>query len=81
MPSSSSFREQGPRLTFSSASQDTVTGFLLAGAGHKDFRQNSNFLIVDSSKYSNLWRDGFSEREAASGSGSGSSAPFFHSID
>jgi len=39
-----------------------VTGFLLAGAGHKDFRQNSNFLIVDSSKYSNLWRDGFGER-------------------
>lgn len=28
--------------------EDTVTGFLLAGAGHKDFRQNSNFLIVDS---------------------------------
>jgi len=25
-----------------------VTGFLLAGVGHKDFRQNTNYLIVDS---------------------------------
>ncbi|QDZ25170.1 subunit F of vacuolar ATP synthase [Chloropicon primus] len=28
--------------------EDTVTGFLLAGVGHKDFRQNTNYLIVDS---------------------------------
>uniref|UniRef100_A0A7S2T7I0 V-type proton ATPase subunit F n=1 Tax=Chloropicon roscoffensis TaxID=1461544 RepID=A0A7S2T7I0_9CHLO len=27
--------------------EDTVTGFLLAGVGHKDYRQNTNFLIVD----------------------------------
>ena len=29
------------------ADEDTVTGFLLAGAGHLDLRRKSNFLIVD----------------------------------
>lgn len=28
-----------------------MTGFLLAGVGHKDYRQNTNFLIVDTSKH------------------------------
>ncbi|ORY08137.1 F subunit of V-type ATPase [Basidiobolus meristosporus CBS 931.73] len=28
--------------------QDTVTGLLLAGVGHIDSRQKSNFLVVDS---------------------------------
>ena len=37
--------------TFSRPRQDTVTGFLLAGVGHKDYRQNTNFLIVDTSKH------------------------------
>ncbi len=30
--------------------QDTVTGFLLAGIGHKD-RSGTNFLVVDSSAF------------------------------
>eukprot|EP00192_Tetraselmis_astigmatica_P014568 CAMPEP_0117677084 /NCGR_PEP_ID=MMETSP0804-20121206/16553_1 /TAXON_ID=1074897 /ORGANISM="Tetraselmis astigmatica, Strain CCMP880" /LENGTH=161 /DNA_ID=CAMNT_0005486337 /DNA_START=16 /DNA_END=502 /DNA_ORIENTATION=- len=29
--------------------EDTVTGFLLAGAGHLDLRRKGNFLIVDKS--------------------------------
>ena len=37
--------------------QDTITGFLLAGIGHKDYRQNTNFLIVDSSECT--WRRNF----------------------
>merc|ERR1712196_390490 len=37
--------------TFSRPRQDTVTGFLLAGVRHKDYRQNTNFLIVDTSKH------------------------------
>jgi vacuolar-type H+-ATPase subunit F/Vma7 len=27
--------------------QDTVTGFLLAGIGHRDARNQANFLVVD----------------------------------
>lgn len=34
--------------------QDTVTGFLLAGVGNVDLRRNTNFLIVDSSKFLSL---------------------------
>ncbi len=30
--------------------QDTITGFLLAGAGHRDKKSGSNFLIVDPEK-------------------------------
>lgn len=32
------------------ASQDTVTGFLLAGVGNVDLRRKSNFLVVTESK-------------------------------
>jgi len=39
-----------PPLTLcSSPTQDTVTGFLLAGVGHVDLRCHSNFLIVNDS--------------------------------
>lgn len=31
-------------------SQDTVTGFLLAGVGNVDLRRKSNFLVVTESK-------------------------------
>ena len=46
--------------------EDTVTGFLLAGAGHKDFRQNTNFLIVDSKTTTKMIETtflGFTQRE------------------
>ena len=44
-------RSPSTTTTFSRPRQDTVTGFLLAGVGHKDYRQNTNFLIVDTSKH------------------------------
>lgn len=39
-------------LTWGTLTQDTVTGFLLAGVGHIDptkARENPNFLVVDNS--------------------------------
>ena len=43
-------RMPSPSLTLcSSPTQDTVTGFLLAGVGHVDLRRHSNFLIVNDS--------------------------------
>jgi hypothetical protein len=32
--------------------QDTITGFLLAGVGHKDKKRQENFLVVDNSMIS-----------------------------
>jgi hypothetical protein len=32
-------------------SQDTITGFLLAGVGNIDLRKKRNFLVVDSSEH------------------------------
>jgi hypothetical protein len=32
-------------------SQDTVTGFLLAGIGEVDIKRNSNFLVVNPSEH------------------------------
>jgi V-type H+-transporting ATPase subunit F len=31
--------------------KDSVTGMLLAGIGHVDTKQHSNFLVVDGSKH------------------------------
>jgi vacuolar-type H+-ATPase subunit F/Vma7 len=36
-----------PSLTLPTPSQDTITGFLLAGVGNVDLRKRSNFLLVD----------------------------------
>ncbi len=32
-------------------SQDTILGFLLAGIGNVDIRRNTNYLVVDTSKW------------------------------
>eukprot|EP01099_Mayorella_cantabrigiensis_P002978 TRINITY_DN2345_c0_g1_i1.p1 TRINITY_DN2345_c0_g1~~TRINITY_DN2345_c0_g1_i1.p1 ORF type:complete len:128 (-),score=26.75 TRINITY_DN2345_c0_g1_i1:167-550(-) len=39
-------REDGHLLAII-ADEDTVTGFVLAGAGHVDSKRNSNFLVVN----------------------------------
>ena len=48
-------------------SQDTVTGFLLAGVGNVDLRRNSNFLIVNDSECQRRRAD----RESRGGQGGG----------
>ena len=32
-------------------SQDTITGFLLAGVGNVDLRKKRNYLVVDASEF------------------------------
>ncbi|GBG63621.1 hypothetical protein CBR_g38932 [Chara braunii] len=43
------------------ADEDTITGFLLAGVGHKDFRRKTNFLVVDSKTSTRTIEDTFKE--------------------
>eukprot|EP00898_Chlorokybus_atmophyticus_P003335 jgi/Chlat1/4001/Chrsp26S04070 len=43
------------------ADEDTITGFLLAGAGNVDVRRKTNFLIVDSKTTTKQIEDAFKE--------------------
>lgn len=51
-------------LTWGTLTQDTVTGFLLAGVGHIDptkARENPNFLVVDNKTTLKQVEDAFKE--------------------
>eukprot|EP01111_Echinosteliopsis_oligospora_P018989 TRINITY_DN897_c0_g1_i1.p1 TRINITY_DN897_c0_g1~~TRINITY_DN897_c0_g1_i1.p1 ORF type:complete len:122 (-),score=31.99 TRINITY_DN897_c0_g1_i1:31-396(-) len=60
-------RVQDNALVAVIADEDTITGFLLAGVGHKDKKRQENFLLVDNktsqARIEQAFRDFTTKRE------------------